>query len=292
MQRRTNIQISSLIILLSIVTIIVQFTVYYFFAAAYIIWGVSCLILFLCCHILLEQSASYEACFNFSLLNLFISSVIILLSYLGNGQSFLPYSGAMIGIAVINWLIPSLHCFLRCMFDYGTKVEDYNIFYRNDSILFILLYFGILLYGSFAAAAFPWAYPSTVETANFVPFNIIAAQIEDSFYGFIPLGDILTYLASRILIYLPYGFFVTLILRRQSRLLRFAALLIFPVLLELLQLFIIPSRCDIDDIIFAILGGLLGSLSYHLINTMFRLLTGKAFLSNENSSVYRSSLHF
>jgi len=292
MQRRTNIQVSSLVILLSIVTIILQFAIYYLFAAIYVIWGISCLVVIFSCHHLLEHSGTFEACFNYSLLNLFISLIIILLSYLGKGQSYLPYSGTMLGIAVINWLIPSLHCFLRYMIDYGAKVDDYNIFFRNDSILFLLFYFGILLFGSFSTTAFLWAYSSAAETANFIPFGIITARIEDYLYGYFSLKDILVYLTSRILTFLPYGYFITLLLRRQTRLVRLGALLVLPFLLEFLQFFIIPSRCDIDDLIYALLGGLLGTLSYCLVNFIFRLFTGRSFLTKVNASLYRSPLHF
>lgn len=293
MQRRTNIQVPSLIILLSIATITVQFLIYYFFAAFYVIWGISCIISLLCCYILVEQTATYEACFDFSLLTLFISLVIIVLSYLGGDQSFLPYTGTMLGIAIINWLIPSLHCFLRNMFDYGTKFDDYSIFFRNDSILFLVFFLGVLIYGSFVPSAFPWAYNATINTANFFPFKIITIEIEDYLYHVIPLSDIVIYLLSRILIYLPYGYFITLLLRKQTRLPRFFALLVLPIFIELLQLFIIPSRCDIDDIIYAFIGGILGSLSFYLGNMIFRAFTGKNFLAKETDYPFsKSNLHF
>lgn len=293
MQRRTNIQVSSLIILLSIITIIVQFMVYYFFAAFYIIWGISIIATILCCHILLEQTATYDACFNYSLLTLFISFVIILLSYLGKSQSFLPYSSIMLGIAIINWLIPCLHCFLRNMLDNRTRFEDYDTFYRNDSILFLLIYAGVLLYGSFAASAFPNVYRGTLDAANIIPFEAITIQIEDYLYEMIPLSDIVIYLLSRILVFLPYGFLITLLLRRQGRLPRLLALLVLPFLIEVFQYFIISYRCDIDDIIYAFIGGILGSILFYLCNLIFRAITGNDFLSRETDYPFSNSgLHF
>jgi glycopeptide antibiotics resistance protein len=240
-----------------------------------------------------EQTVSYDACFNFSLLTLFISSVIIGLTYMGKGQSFLPYTGIMLGIAVINWLIPSIYCFLRYMLDFGTKIDDFNSFYRNNSIVFFLFYIIVIAYGSLAASAFPWAYRAVIESANFIPFELIATQIEDYLYELIPLSDIITYLLSRILLFFPYGFFITLVLRRQARLPRFFALLFLPFLIEVLQYFVIPSRCDIDDIIYALIGGILGSLSYYLLNVIFRTITGKNFLTKESDYRYSGgSLHF
>lgn len=291
MQRQSYNKLSTVIILLSIMTITLQFGVYYFISVPFIILGVSSLLSLLCCHILLGQSSSYDACFNYSMLNLFISSVIILLSYPGTHESYLPYSGSMLGIAIINWFVPSVYCFLNYMFDSGIKVDDYISFYWNDTILFGICYLGIILYSSFSTT-FPWAYPYNPTTPNFILFHTIAAQIEDYLYGVIPIKDIVIYLSLRIVPLVPYGFYLTLILRSRSRLWRLVALLFVPFLLEILQFFIIPNRSDIDDIIYGIAGGLLGSLFYYLLNTIFRLFTGKEFLEKDPSSIYNRTLHF
>lgn len=293
MQRRTNIQISSAIIMLSILTIMIQFAAYYCFEAPFIIWGISCLISVTCCHILLEQSTTYEACFNFSLLTLFISLVIIVICSYGNVKTFLPYSGVMLGIAVINWLIPMLHCFLRYMLDYGTRIEGFNEFYRNISIIFLLFYFAILIYGMFWKEAFPWAYPIETVPRNILPFNLIATLIEDYLYGYATLKEILAYLLSHIVLFIPYGFFTGLLLRRQKRLPRFLSLLVLPFLIEVLQYIFIPELCDIDDLIYAFIGGMIGSLSFTLMNVIFRAISGKDFLAREADYRYLGTpLHF
>jgi glycopeptide antibiotics resistance protein len=222
-----------------------------------------------------------------------MSLMIIVLSYLGNDQAFLPYTGTMLGIAIINWLIPCLYCFLRNMLDYGTRFEDYNSFYRNHSLLFFILYIAVLLYGLYAASAFPLAYRGTLDVANIIPFEAITILIEDYLYGIIPFGDILVYLLVRILAFLPYGFQLTLVLRRQSRLPRFIALLLLPIVLEIAQFFIIPYRCDIDDVIYAFIGGILGSILFYLCNIIFRAFTGRDFLAKETDYPFANSgLHF
>lgn len=293
MQRRTNIQVSSLIILLGILTILVQFTVYYFFGAYLIIWGISSLVSVICCHILLEQTSSYEACFSYSLFSLFVSLIVTVISYFGKVQTFLPYTAALLGIVVINWLIPMIHCYLRYMLDYGTKVEDFSSFYRNLSLVFVMFYITALIYGSFVKDAYPWAFPMNNSSYNLIPFSIIATQIEDYLYDYIPLSDIIIYLATRIIAYIPYGFYITLLLRRQSKLTRFFALLQLPLIIEILQYFFIPRYCDIDDLIYGLIGGLLGSLMFLLTAVIFQAISGKEFLSRENE--YRhsgSSLYF
>lgn len=293
MQRRTNIQISSLIIMLSMLTILVQFAAYYFFDAFYIIWSISGLISIICCHILLEQSTTYETCFNYSLLNIFVNLVIIILTYYAKDDIFLPYTGVMLGIAVINWLVPVLHCFLRYMFDYGTRIDDFNDFYRNISAVFLLFYFAVIIYGSFIKAAFPWAYPAVTDSYNFLPFGVITAQIEDYIYNNTTLNVILTYLLSRIILFVPYGFYIGLLLRRQARLPRFFALLLLPFVIEVIQYILIPKRCDIDDLIYALIGGLIGSLCFFLLNLIFKALSGKDFLTKETEYRFANSfLHF
>ncbi len=293
MQRRTHVQASSLIIFLSIITIIVQFAVYYFFAAYYLIWGVSILMCILSCHILQEQTSTYEACFNYSVLILFISTVIIALSYLGREGAFLPYSGAMLGILLINWLLPCIHCFLRNILDYGTRFEDYRTFYRNDSLLFFIIYIGIILYGSFVTTAFPWAYNGSLSYANIIPFEAITYQIEDYLYDMLPLSDIILYLACRIFLYIPYGYQMTFLLRKQGKPIRLAALLVLPILIELFQYILIPGRFDIDDIIYALLGGILGSLLFYLCNLIVRAITGRDFLSRDTDYLFSNNkLHF
>jgi glycopeptide antibiotics resistance protein len=150
-----------------------------------------------------------------------------------------------------------------------------------------------MLYGMFVEGAFPIAYRGALASANIIPFEAITILIEDYLYGIIPLSDVLIYLFIRILIFLPYGFQITLLLRRQSRLSKFIALLLLPVILEIAQYFIVVSHCDIDDVIYAIIGGVLGSILFYLCNLIFRAFTGKNFLAKETDYPFANSrIHF
>ncbi|MBB2181507.1 VanZ family protein [Lachnospiraceae bacterium MD1] len=281
MQRRTNIQVSSMIILLSILTILIQFVTYYFFASYIIIWGISLIISLICCHLLLEQSVNYDTCFQYSILTLFISLIIIVLTYFEKDYRLLPFTGAMAGIAFINWFAPLLHCYIRSMIGYGTKIDDFGIFYRNSNIIFYLFYIGVLIYGNFSPNAFPWAYRAIGHEVNVMPFDVISVQIEDYLFGAIPLSNIIIYLLSRIAIFIPYGFGLALLLRHQSRLVKFFSLLVIPFIIEAIQYFTIPARCDIDDLIYALLGGLIGSALFLLSNFLYRIVNGRDFLSHD-----------
>lgn len=290
MQRRTNLQISSAIIISGIITILIQFAVYYFFEAYYVVWGISFIASIICSHIILQQSASYEACYCYSLLTIFISLVITAVVYFGDVQTFLPFSNLMPGIVFINWFAPMLHCFIRYVSDYGTRVEDFYTFYRNVSIIFLIFYLIIIIYASFDPDAFEWAYPIKSSDYNLLPFEKLASLIEDYIYGKVFLDVVLFYLLSRILIYIPYGFYLKLVLYKKSRIMRLISYFLLPLVIELVQYFIIPSLCDIDDIIYAVTGSFLGSLFFLLLNCIVRAISGRDFLiSNSNR---RSSFHF
>lgn len=295
MQRRTNVNISSLIVFLSIVTILIEFVLYYFFASIFLILGVSSIILFICCHILVERSSTYEVCFIYALLNIFISLIITILTYFekDNALSILSYTNTLIGIVILNWLIPTFHCFIRYMFDYGTRVENYLNFYRNNTIVILIFYLGAIIYISYFAIGFPWEIPSTTDGINLLPFAILSTQIEDYLNGSLPISDILIYLCSRMLIFVPFGYYIALITRKLSKILRLVVLLLFPLVLEILQYFIRPVRSDIDDVIYALLGGLLGVLYFLITNSIFRAVTGKDFLRKDTGYRFSNhSLHF
>ncbi len=286
MQRRTNIQTSSSVTALSILTILVQFISYYYIDTAIIIWGISCFISALCCHLLIEQTLTYTVCFHYCVLTLFISLLVVILTYWGNPTVFFPYSNTMLGIALINWLIPMLHCFIRNMTGYGSITEDFINFYRNSSFIFLISYLTLILYGNFSVTAFPWAYKSISAASNFIPFNVITEQIEDFLYRVIPLYDILIYLASRVLLYVPYGFYISLVLNSKNRLVKCAFLLLLPFLVETLQFFLINERCDIDDLLYGFIGGLIGNLFFFVVNTIYYTFSGRDFLSGDKSSHY------
>jgi glycopeptide antibiotics resistance protein len=194
---------------------------------------------------------------------------------------------------LIPWFIPTLTSIVRNMFDHRTRLTGFQDFFRNNSILFLLFYFTAILIGSFSPHTFSWVNQLSISAANFTPFMGLATQIEDFIYQENTLFDILSYLVVRIAVFLPYGFYCTLLLRKQSRLLRLLVLLLFPAILEIIQYFFYIERCDIDDVIYALFGGILGAGSYHLFHTIFRFVSGKEFLERETDYGFANSkIHF
>lgn len=295
MPRRSNTNISFLIVMLSMVTILVQFIAYYFIASPYIIIGLSSIVSILSTHILLNKSLSYETDFIYSFLTLFVSLIVTLLTYYSKDQSIIPYSSLLFAIVFINWFVPNLHCFIRNMIDTSSRIGGYQSFYRNNSIVFILFYIGIIIYGFVFPEDIQWFYPTPFISfqGNLLPFNILSTQIELYIYNQLPLSEILIYLISRVAFYGPYGFYITLISRKRSRVVRFLLYLLFPIVIETIQYIYSPSYFDIDDIIFGLMGSILGGLLFQLKNHIYRMFSGQDFLAvNRGYRNLNRPLHF
>lgn len=291
MLKKTSAQITTLMVFSSILTIVVQFVTYYFIEPPLIILGISTLICMIFNHIILEKSKTYISSFSYSLLTLFVSFIIMLLTYYGQDQSILPYTPVLYGIVIINWLVPTVHNYFRSMLEHGNKTENFHRFYRNNNIVFIIFYLAIIIYASFLGGTYPWPYPIILDGGNLTPFLSLSIYIERFIVGLGPLKDVFIYLAGRILIFLPYGFYIGLLLRNKPRILKFIALLFFPLILELIEFWTLSPGADIDDIFYGLIGSLIGTAMFYLVNYIYRLGSGRNFLSKGNNYRY-SNLHF
>lgn len=289
--QRSSSHLTTIALLLSILTITVQFSTFYFLGSTIITFGLTALFILLFSHILLEKFLSYESCFSYILLNLFISFIIILLSYFGGEDSALSYESGLAFFILLNWLVPSVYCIIRCLFDRGPKYSHFNSFYRNISIVFMLFYIGVFVYILFISKNSSDI--SDSKSINIIPFVTIATFIEDFIRGNVHIREFIPYFINGIVLFLPYGYFITLLLRYYGRLTRAFALFILPVLVEVIQGVFLLGKVDIDDIIMAVIGGFLGALCYHIINSIFRSVTDEDFMSERSSySYYNSNLHF
>ena len=177
------------------------------------------------------------------------------------------------------------------MFQRSPKTSSFHSFYRNNSIIFLLYYVGIIIYALFLKGSFPWPYPIITEVANSAPFLSLAVLIERYIMDLAQLKDIFIYLASRVLLFVPYGFYISILLRKNSRLLRVCSLILFPLGIEFIQYLVHRPSFDIDDIIYGFLGSLIGFALFVLTNYIFRTVSGRDFLSRSNGYGY-SNLHF
>lgn len=290
---KSSLHVTTLIILLSIISVAVQFSLYYFLGISVLTFIVSGIIILLCSHIFLERTLSYESIFSYTLLNTFVCIIIIGLSYFTEGTSFISYKPILLLFVVLNLLLPVIYGTIRTMLDRRQKYINFKSFYRNCSILYIIFYIGIIVNFLFLNNTNYIIYYSDFQKINFIPFLTLATLIEDYIGGYMPLSSIVNYLLLGIVIYIPYGFYITLFLRSKKRHLKFLCLPVLPIIIEGLQRVLNLGKCDMDDVILGVIGGIIGIFLYFLQNQIFRFFKNEDFLSERSRySFYRNNLHF
>ena len=291
--QRSSVNIATLIILFSIMTVLVQFGAYYFLASSYLCFGIAAVICFVFCHIILEQTLNYEVCFSYTLLNIFLCTIIILLSYLGSNDSILAYRPVLFLFIAINWVLPLLYCIIRNLADSSFKYTAFNIFYRNTNIVFIIFYIAVLTIFLFLRNNSFVSYYTDIKTINYIPLLSLATLIEDYISGYITPAALIKYLAMCVVLYIPYGFYAALLFRYHSRILRLFIFLLFPFAVEILQGIFLLGKSDIDDVLLGLLGGFTGAILYHVLNRVYRTITDEDFLyKRPHYSFYGNSPHF
>lgn len=282
---------TTVVILFSILTIILEFTAYYFlssFAVTLLLTGFMALLF---CHLTLTFCLHYESCFSYQLLHLMIWGIVLFLLYIGNDSALIAFSPRLFLMPGIHWAICILYCIVRNLWDENMRYSNFKGYFRNSSILFLLVYTASLIYFLFLGNT-DGNYHRDLRSINFVPFLTLAGLITDFMDKKGGLSQIFLYLSDRTLIYIPYGFFIILMARRKSRLLRFLLLLLFPALVEVLQRVLLLGKGDLEDILYGLLGGFAGGLLFHLLNSIYSDVKGEDFLANSRRFSYRSTLHF
>lgn len=282
---------ATLIIILGILTIMIQFGFYYLLGPSLLTIGIAVLLVLLCSHIILEQSHNFESCFSYSLFNIFLCIIIILLSYMGN-NSILPYQPFLLLSVIFNWLVPLLYCIIRSLMDESEKYSNFNTFYRNISIVFLLIYIGVLIDILFLHNENYIIYDTDWQAINFIPFLTLTTLIDDYMAGNVSLQTIFWYAGHYILLFLPYGFYTMLVMRRISRLVRFISLLLFPVMIEVIQGIFLLGKADIDDVIMGFIGAILGAICYFILNKIYHVFTDEDFLYTRPNYSFYNKLHW
>lgn len=279
-------------ILFSILTLVLELGAYYFLTVSIFTFLITAFLALLFSHLTLVISQHFESCFTYQLLHLLMWGIILFLLYIGNDSDFISFSLMLFLFPFMHWACCILYSILRNLLDEGGRLTGFRNYFRNSSVLFLLVYTAFLIYWLFLANT-DSRFHAESFSINFVPFLTLASLITDLIDKNITLSHIFAFLGDRALIYLPYGFFCILLAKRQSRLIRFLLLLLFPILLEVLQGLLAIGSSDIEDVFYGLLGGFLGGLLYHLLNRIYRNIKGMEFLATSRRFYSnRSSLHF
>lgn len=278
--------ITTLIILFSIATVILQFTAYYFINSFLLTLGISALLCLLGTRILLQLTNNYGSCFSYSLLNVLLCSIILLLSYLGNTQNLFLFHEKLYLFLLINWLVPHLFAVFRNITDTSDRISGFKVFFRNSSIVFGVFYLITFIQFLFIRNTEFLILDTDLSKVNLVPFYTLATLIEDYISDKGSLSLIRTYFIQGLIPFIPYGFYIILMLRYQKRGIRFMALFLFPVIIEILQRILLLGKADIEEVLLGLLGGFVGAILYHGVNALYSHAKDRDFLTEPMHFTY------
>lgn len=107
------VNISSLVILLALLSLILEICLYYFIPQHFITVIVAAVISLGLTHFFLETSLDYDYCFLHAALMTIASLAFCMVVYLIQPNAWISYDYSLLALIVVNWLIPFAYCFMR-----------------------------------------------------------------------------------------------------------------------------------------------------------------------------------
>ena len=191
--------------------------------------------------------------------------------------AILPDSRTMLLTCLFSWLIPVVYAIIYTWIEGFAVMAEFAAFYKRAVIFFYVVYFGLMVYD---VALRPYVQLSE-PSVQLIPFATFAALINGMIQKTAGIGQLTEFLLTRIVFFLPYGFFIAMVCRKLAVLLRVVLLLVLPVLVELIQFITGRSSCDADDVVFCFFGGLIGMLCFLVFNRLFQTIVGRNFDGSE-----------
>ncbi len=284
------VNISSLVILLSLVSFIIEACVYYLvdyswvsvITAAVLAVGIS--------HFCLESSLSYGYNFLHAAFMVTISFFFAVVVYMIQPNQWIPYNLGVVALVLSNWIVPFLYCNLRDMLDRGPRFDGFQIYFQRMSVLFILFFLFVIVKQYFLTPITPPYQELPFGAHNFVPFMTTASYIEFTKYNDIVLAPLIRYIVQMVAMGVPIGFFLRVYGSQFPFVLRLIAYFAVPILLECLQEITGRGWGDIDDVSMSLVGVLIGILLFYLFNWISHSVSNKEFtvIDRDQTSTYFS----
>lgn len=285
------VNISSLVILLALLSLILEICIYYFIPQHIVTVIVAALISLGLTHFFLETSLDYDYCFLHAAIMTITSLAFCMVVYLMQPNQWIQYDYSLLALIIVNWFIPFAYCFIRDFCDRGPRFSDYLFFFHGMSVLFLAVYFIAIIKQLFITPFLPPYDSMSFGAHNFVPFMATGSYIETAISNGADLHQIIVYILEMIVLAIPFGFYAKVYCRSFPLLGRLAVYLGIPFLLEALQYLTGIGRADIDDYTLALIGTIIGIAVYHIIYRVSYETHKRDFL--EDRTVTKSLLfHF
>lgn len=276
MNART-VNISSLVILLSLISLICECFIYYFLPqpAWSILFAVLCSLLL--SHFFLESALSYSYNVLHTAFMTYSTLLYTIIVYLIQPNQWISYDFSMVFLVLVNWITPFIYCTLRDLNDPGPRFNGFDRFFRQISIAFLIIYIFALVKQYYLTPIIPPFEEMSFGAQNFVPYMATGSYIEKTLLAGEDLRPLICFLAEMVVLFIPFGFFLRAFAKKAPFIFRLFLYLVFPALLEISQFLLGTGRGHIDDYVSALLGTLIGILLYHTINGTFHIIAGREF---------------
>ena len=234
MNART-VNISSLVILLALLSLICEGFLYYFLPSP--IWSIvfAVLVSLALSHFFLESSFSYS--YNvlhaaFMTIGAFIYAVIV---YCIQPNPWLHYSFYLVLLVLVNWLTPFLYCSIRDLYDTTPHFEGYRRFFIQMSIVLLVCYILALIKQYYITPIVPPYKEPAFGAQNFVPFMATGNYLESALRNGSDLFPLICYLAEAVCLYIPFGYYICAYFLKWNYIFRLFLYLAFPAAMEISQ---------------------------------------------------------
>ncbi|MCR5792120.1 MAG: VanZ family protein [Lachnospiraceae bacterium] len=264
-------------LLLSLLTVLLELGGYYFFHNIYIIAFGAVLLLILLAYTLMEFSSTHNSTFYYILCTTLLSSAGVAVMYLYMKPLPTNFVREIVILFTLNWLVPVMYSIVRRLYDPSDRILNFKGFFTKSVLLFALYYIPFLAFYTFMRPInFPSVYPMSAN--SFVPFYATAAAIEEVIYVGISILPLLKYIATLILLFLPWGFFFYLYFEDLHFTVYIAACIAVPLLFELFH-YLFAGTFHIDSALFRAFGFFLGIFLCQVMEHLFNTSTGSGMLS-------------
>lgn len=276
------INISSLVILLSLVSFIAEACVYYLISPHWISIVVAAVLSIGISHFCLESSLNYGYSFLHSAFMVTITFIFTVVIYLIQPNRWIKYDLSMVALVLINWIAPYVYSYFRDLMDRGPRFDEYKSFFDRMNILFILYFIFVIIKQYFLTPITPPYQELPFGAHNFVPMMTTASYIEFTQYNEISLMPLFYYMIEMICLGVPIGFFIRIYTTYFPFVLRLCMYFALPVILEFLQELTGRGWGDIDDVTMTMAGVLIGVLLFYLMNGISQGIANREFMVDRN----------
>lgn len=151
MNKRT-VNISSLVLLLSLLSLITTMCLYYIVPMHYVSVIFAAAASVLLAHFFLESSLNYDYNFLHAASMTVTTLIFAIVIYLIQPNEWITFDFWLPCLVLINWLVPFLYCTLRDLFDRGPRFDGYHKFFNRMCIFFTFIYIFVILYCTYRSA--------------------------------------------------------------------------------------------------------------------------------------------